>query len=217
MSAIATFVAKFMQCSPPTSTQQIINAGQFLCNTFDEGYYRKECASDVVELGYVFENIHFDFTVTNNLTLPNDLANFYLLTNGGLMLNNNLSLFHPLKKIEPFNICWPTYHCEENLHITNKTAVLRPSDWFSFYHDSNSVDNGMGRLYTNLNPTAAEFGCIYAYSSSDDGITSMVAPSFEKFAHLILNGNTMFPPWDSIKYLSLCDYYNYKKRLLFRP
>ena len=99
--------------------------------------------------------------------------------------------------------------CEEMFHVPHvdeeNPHYAKPiyyKDWVTIFRDVRSVDNAYGSLYTNLNPKAAEFGQIYAYSSNDDGTLSYIASSFREFIQLVLDKDHLCK--------SLCDQFNFE-------
>ena len=98
--------------------------------------------------------------------------------------------------------------CEEMFyvpHVDNENPhyakTIYYKDWVTIFRDARSIDNGCGSLYTNLNPKAAEFGHIYAYSSNDDGTLSYIAASLRDFIQLVIEKDHLCP--------SLCDQFNF--------
>ena len=51
-------------------------------------------------------------------------------------------------------------------------------DYYEILFDYESSDNGHGSLYINMNPKSKEYGNVFSYSSSNDGVISCVGKSF---------------------------------------
>lgn len=98
---------------------------------------------------------------------------------------------------------------EDTNDLPGSVPVVNMCDYFKFFHDPHSVDNGCGSFFINLNPQSSRYGNVYAYSSTDDGLLAFVAHSFTGFLTTIVNVAERFlsrawvldePP------LSVCDY-----------
>lgn len=77
----------------------------------------------------------------------------------------------------PANIMHPSFDHQPFMNAHTGTHMFY-KDYYLIFSDYNSIDNGAGFLYINLNPKSTEYDHVYSYSSSDDGVSRLVATSF---------------------------------------
>jgi len=145
--------------------------------------------SDPNDTNYKF-SLEFS-TKIPDYKLPQDMEEFYDHFPNGLVLNKLTNKddkveFLPLNKFSTIDL-WMFSRCEifEDYSETNP-AIINLNDWVEFLTDANSVDNGAGRCFINLNPDAYEYGWILSYSSNDDGTLNIVAKSFTEMIEFLI-------------------------------
>ena len=134
--------------------------------------------------------------------IPEDLKLFYILFSQSKK-NNPSGILQPMTKLEGFDgfdcIVWDS----DNPHFEKDVYI---KDWFGIFIDNNSVDNGRGCLYINLNPDSPEFNHVYSYSSSDEGHTAFVADSFRGVIEELVENVSCFSICDHLgKRYCTCD------------
>lgn len=160
-----------------------------------------------------------------NYGIPDDMRMFYKMFKMDTECNEDIQdynqhkfSFDPLQKIETEESFYYEFFEPEECEIGNGGRNphygkdIYYKEWFSIALDPQSVDNGCGSLYTNLNVDSEEYGHIYSYSSADEARVNYVCESFSDFIRILLSNEYMKGPIGSkvCKYdiQSICDYFN---------
>lgn len=159
-----------------------------------------------------------------NYGMPDDMIIFYKMFKMDTKCNESIKdykkhkfSFDSLQKIETeesfYYDFFESADCEygdgRNPHYKKDIYY---KEWFSFAVDPQSVDNGHGSLYTNLNVDSEEYGHIYSYSSADEGCFNYVCESLSDCIRILLSNEYLKGPVGfkicEFDIPSICDYLN---------
>lgn len=181
---------------------------------------KEEVLSDHGDIGKLGYGTDFNFEISKNIDLPEDMKLFYQMYGNGLELkklnnkpnNDKYPIFYKLEKFEIFYISYLESNGSEFITYQNLHGIahININDWFIILFDKNSVDNGAGTLIINLNKDSPFFGNILATSSGDDGTLNLVALSFTELIELLIKEpvHILINNDKDVNCISLCDHLN---------
>lgn len=207
---------------------------------YDYLHGRRDPPTPYINTGFWVSRVYINYA-PGDITIPTALRRFSqrfrecVLTHPNLLnyrgggSSFNVPHFRPLSGLDVciYNVFSCSAFIEDAVELFQEPLddtpgapnAVRVASYFAFFDDPNSVDNGSGLFFINLDASSVNYGKVYSYSSSDDGAIFKVADSFDEFIHILATEADEFlsGEWTdndegifsgpTSKRLSLCDYF----------
>lgn len=154
--------------------------------------------------------------------IPDDMYEFYTELNTFIKNNKNnvekttkkYKFYEPccsrdsIARFDSLNLLEGTKEDFQDF-IEQHDRAIHLYDYFKFFTDPYSIDNGCGCFLINLNIDSIHYGHVYAYSSNDEGTILKMVDSFSEFIDLLLYNIDLLKKDPEYPRASICDIFAY--------